>query len=801
MVKKKSKMRKRNNYAAVIYLVVFLIILIVTVAVFAAYKYGDRSKDGSTNIPENQNVAFSKASETVINHIESVAEKAQYWTQGKALQSLPKNPINGFYYLFDEELESAIIQGQPYLSEIDPLIFSLEFDENDQNSLVILDSEDKQCVPIMREDVLKINCPIKLKTSDPTNIPTNDIGYVEIRAKHEKGKVMTLSWSANEFGINQSHMDIYTIPDGEFHVYLIKADIVMRNAVDSKDNIQRLLLKLTDTDQDTVEIDYIRMLSRKKNYVETPVGLDYQVKADEMRKVIYTQIPISLSYTFNVPSDNVVLSFGLGILENNPVAVAVDINDKELFSERIQSSSKWHDYKFTLAGYSGESVNIVFRTESDEANIVFWSNPVLYAKPREKFNVIFIIEDALRADHLSSYGYYRNTTPIKDALAKKGILFKNAFSQATTTRPSVPAYMTSLYPTATGVWNFNQRLDDNYLTLAEVMSNQGFQTTAFTENPNAGPVAGLHQGYDYLFEQDQGPPEWIYRDAVVEWIENNRDRNFFLYLHLIDPHGVYDPPEEYRMWFDDSSEELDSDEYVDAEWVSKPTKEGRIGLYDGEIRNNDQWFSVFLEKLEEMDLIDHTLIVFTADHGEFLGEHDMWGHRPPSYRQVLNVPLIMHYPKGLPKNRVVTQNVQLIDIMPTILDLAQIDKDPLLLEGQSLVPLINNQDMDFWNNRIIVSEEALNKYGQDDTSIWGSIFYLDNHILHSPKLKTIHYNFMEDLEEEQGIIVKNPDEYISFFNALQLNNRNIRISISKEEGAIEYDPDALEQLKALGYLN
>ena len=134
-------------------------------------------------------------------------------------------------------------------------------------------------------------------------------------------------------------------------------------------------------------------------------------------------------------------------------------------------------------------------------------------------------------------------------LIKKGVLFLNAFSKAAKTRPTCPSIMTSLYPTATGVWNFSEMLDDRYLTLAEIMRNQGFATASFIQNDNAGPYAGLHQGFSNLFDAETMGSRDVemYSKKLYGWIEANRDRNFFLYLHLIDPHGVYDPPKPFDV--------------------------------------------------------------------------------------------------------------------------------------------------------------------------------------------------------------------------------------------------------------
>ena len=161
-----------------------------------------------------------------------------------------------------------------------------------------------------------------------------------------------------------------------------------------------------------------------------------------------------------------------------------------------------------------------------------------------------MIEDAERADHLSVYGYPTETTPFKEQLmAERGVLFEHAVSNAEKTRPSAGAYMTGLYPTTTGLWYFSDVLSDRMLTWAEIMRAQGYLTVAFTQNGNVGPFAGMQQGFDRMIDASAlaaATEEAFTSEQVTRFLEENKDRNFFLYLHAIDPHAAYDPPQPYR---------------------------------------------------------------------------------------------------------------------------------------------------------------------------------------------------------------------------------------------------------------
>ena len=409
---------------------------------------------------------------------------------------------------------------------------------------------------------------------------------------------------------------------------------------------------------------------------------------------------------------------------------------------------------------------------------------------------------------MSCYGYSRATTPLTDKFAEKGAVFLNAFSQATKTRPSCPSIMTSLYPSATGVWNFFEHLHDNYLTIAEIMRAQGFQTASFLQNGNAGPLAGLHQGFSYVvhdFDRENRSRSMFKK--VSDWIEIHNKANFFLYLHLLDPHGPYDPPDEYRYWYEeiDSGGDVLNKDFMfhDPGWVENPTVEGRRALYDGEISHNDFNFNSLLKKLDELNLTDKTLVIVISDHGEHLGEHNLWEHKPPGYVQVIKTPIIMVYPREIPGKITIRQPVQNIDVMPTILELAGIRDQDLLLEGESLLSLINEENLDFWNNRIALSEEVVFKTGKEDARPLASIIFKGTHILKTIDKTMVKFNYLEDEAENVSMNIEESERafYTSFIQQIQNNNTKIWKTLTGGgEKAINYDPETVKQLKALGYV-
>jgi arylsulfatase len=539
-----------------------------------------------------------------------------------------------------------------------------------------------------------------------------------------------------------------------------------------------------------------------------------------------------------MPKKKAFLKFGMGALKKDvplqfEIQIQSDNKQKVLFSKKIATLDKWQDATIDLSEYSNQKVEISFFVKGSKSNIAFWSNPLIYTPPDQRLNVIIVLEDALRSDRLSCNGNPRETTPVKDEFAKKGIIFSNAFSQSTNTRSSCPSFMTSLYPSTTGIWNASEVLNDRYLTLAEIMRSQGFATALFTQNVNAGPNVGLHQGFSTIFDPELSGSRshHIYDGAILKkWLTDNNDRNFFLYLHLLDPHGPYDPPEEftinYRKHSIGGKKTVKRDKLFDPEWLEMPTVESRNFLYDEEVRYNDLNFKKFLNLLHKEKLFNDTLLIFISDHGEYLGEHALWDHIPPGYRHVLHVPMIMVYPKRFPKNKRIQQTVQLLDVMPTILDVASIKKDNLLIEGDSLVSIINGEKIDFWNNRFCISEEVKFKR-KEDTSVYGSVFYKNWHILNSDKLndtisyklKSFNQNLYETLQLETRVfnLSKDKSEHYDLINYLfdiyfnykvqtfmeKYRKQNLitwRTLTKDTEQTIKYDPASLKQLRSLGYI-
>ena len=286
------------------------------------------------------------------------------------------------------------------------------------------------------------------------------------------------------------------------------------------------------------------------------------------------------------------------------------------------------------------------------------------------FNVVIITTDTTRADHLGCYGNRGIETPVLDQLAREGILCSQAITPSPSTLPAHSSLMTGLYPYRHGARsNGTFRVADGITTLAERLKSQGYRTGAAISAFVLDSRFGLDRGFDsydddltrglkYSVHMFRERAAELTNEVAVKWLRENAQQPFFLWVHYFDPHAVYLPPEPFR-----------------SRYAEEP--------YDGEIAYVDSQIGALLTQLEELGVRDKTLVVYTADHGEGLGEHGEFTHSLLAYDGTLRVPLIFHAPRGLPSGKVITRQTSLVDVMPTVLSLLG-DESPGDLDGIDL---------------------------------------------------------------------------------------------------------------------
>ena len=320
-------------------------------------------------------------------------------------------------------------------------------------------------------------------------------------------------------------------------------------------------------------------------------------------------------------------------------------------------------------------------------------------------NILVIGIDTLRPDHLGCYGYGRATSPAIDGLAADGVLFENTVSQSPWTLPSFGTVFTSLYPSQHGAMSAVTSLRESFPTLATILKERGYATGAVVNASVLRPEFGLDRGFDYY---DPTPAKGRRADgttdAVLDWIDQHKDEPFLMFAHYFDPHEPYAPPAPYDTLFfpeydgsigntfvlHDYFPDVMGMNFEDMKTLTADDWEHIKALYDGEIAFTDREVDRLLKGCEERGLLDRTIIVFLSDHGEEFFEHDGFGHGHTLFSEVIRVPLIISYPRSLPRGKRIVEQVRLVDIMPTVLDLleARVDEP---FEGSSLVPLLTGQ--------------------------------------------------------------------------------------------------------------
>jgi arylsulfatase A-like enzyme len=450
--------------------------------------------------------------------------------------------------------------------------------------------------------------------------------------------------------------------------------------------------------------------------------------------------------------------------------------------------------------------------------------------PRHGPNIILIISDTLRADHLGSYGYFRDTSPHIDALGADGVVVRNVIAQAPATIPSVPALLTSNYASR----SYDPSRDvipQHGTTLAEALREHGYRTAAFSSNPLVSArksqhgLGGIDRGFG-LFDDSVAYGEdaagwsdqWRSASGIVnkaiKWLEGaTPGKKFFLYLHIMDPHDVYWPPRRFRSRYHAGyrgkediakgrpavyEQQILKGEEVD---LRRRDIEHLVALYDAEVAYVDVQVGRLLEKLERMGLREDTLVVVTSDHGEEFFEHGGLKHGFTLYQEVIVVPLLMRYPGALPSEKIVDGAVvQLIDVAPTILDLAGLPI-PEEMTGASLVPRILGDRST--SRRYAITETPYTGAKAVVTDRWKYI----HHFGGAPWRKDLADRYYEgtelyDLKEDPGERENCVDEHEDV--AARLHELLVRDLPEAQQERLgegsELGEEARQRLRSLGYV-
>jgi len=313
-------------------------------------------------------------------------------------------------------------------------------------------------------------------------------------------------------------------------------------------------------------------------------------------------------------------------------------------------------------------------------------------------SVVLITIDTLRADVLSAYGYERETSPAIDALAERGLLFERAYAPSPWTWPSTASILTGLTPPEHGLLDYEScYLSDELVTLAEAFQHAGFTTAAYAANPLIVANKNFDQGFERFKAFEWSPAREVMPEAL-RFLERKGHLRFFLYLHLIDPHGPYEPEIEFReAWAPPEPEGMGREHrpfapLLKAWYAGEAFDDERLwrmtaykkALYDGEVATVDRQIGELLNKLDELDLTETTIVALTSDHGEEFLENGMLAHGKQLYDGSVRVPLILAGP-GIPEGERSSARVENRHVGGTLLELADVEPSVRYPHGQNLV--------------------------------------------------------------------------------------------------------------------
>lgn len=450
-------------------------------------------------------------------------------------------------------------------------------------------------------------------------------------------------------------------------------------------------------------------------------------------------------------------------------------------------------------------------------------------------NVIVVLIDALRRDHMSFWGYPRPTSPNLDRFLRESFAFEQAYTPSNWTVTSVASIFTGMYPTSHGVYGDQSRIPNLALTLAEHFQTYDYCTGAFVANPIVDEQHGFAQGFETFFPEP--PLWWTYhgRTAVerigrrlmgatetstwripvtakinrrfFRWLDGDTRRPRFAYIHYLDPHGPYEPPEALREAvapgappgppetpaFLDYSQSLDCRDWRCLEnppQLAATALTGMVANYDGEIRYTDQLFGELLDGLRKRGLLETSHLLLLTDHGEEFFDHQGWRHSYSIYEEVSGAVMAYRPPGGLPGGRIVHRPVATIDLTRTLLDVLGLEQPPHQ-QGRSIPEITGVGEPSQGTGVLCELPPYLFSLRMGDWKL----------IRRGPVSEPVWelYNVSRDPSEQSDLAAAAPDTLVRVRDLLEALLLGLSRDSLGETESIK-DPEALDRLRALGYI-
>jgi arylsulfatase A-like enzyme len=446
-------------------------------------------------------------------------------------------------------------------------------------------------------------------------------------------------------------------------------------------------------------------------------------------------------------------------------------------------------------------------------------------------NVLLIVIDTLRADHLGCYGYDRPTSPVLDGLAADGLLFERAFAQSSWTKPATASLLTGRCPSQHQTSSETARLPDAETTIAERLRPLGYRTAVVSANPWISPEYGFDQGVDdFVSIYDErfarltlfmpllrrasylaGDRMHVYNrvkyavlgelsttdrdtklvDEALHWLGLHGRTSFFLYLHMMSPHHPYDPPPPFDRFVPDRTRRAVKNYphksyrfFEGGEALAPADLADMVARYDGDVLYADSEVGRLLAGLDRLSLASTTAVVVTADHGEEFFDHGNWGHGQSVYNELLRVPLIVRLPGDGPRGTRVSRPVSHDALVPTLLDLAQAPREP------SSCSLVHAADA-----CADPLAELIYRYGEARALVQGEWKLV--HLHDGASRRTALYDLATDPAEHQALPLDQPDA-VRLTTELEHRIETAHRDRSSATTAV-VDEETRRRLKSLGY--
>lgn len=562
---------------------------------------------------------------------------------------------------------------------------------------------------------------IEARTTDP--ITYLDVAY---SVRETPGEDPDEQWPLIYFADGTN-----VISDGEVQTYRLEAEPEEA----PHEPIRELGIEVGSVDPASIEIRSVTWVPLDALYAETGVGVRSVAAAPatsfgRRRRTLFAHAPARLDYPIRVPAGGH-LDVALAA-HGAPLAMTIELAEaggspRLLVEEAIEPGGPWRQRSVDLSRWAGRE--IVLTLASDTAagrGVALWGSPTVSGREiASRPNVILYVIDGASAGQMSLHGYNRRTTPHLEAIASEGVVFERAYSNSTWTTPSTASFMTSLHHSVLGAYHGKPLpIPDEAVTMAQRFHRAGYHTGVFTTNPNAGSLSGLERGVDAFRDHRAGEDaasSVALHEEFWRWRAAYPDGPYWVHFQTTDVHPPHHPPPPFaglfvpaerreRFWNDFEQVEMpwnhDSasvhehyrEELERAEIDSHDFYDRMRGLHDEAMAHQDYQLGRLVERLRATGEWERTLLVVASDHGHPAASYPRFGRglldpQPPPWEGALlgafstHIPMVFVWPERIPGGRRIAAPVSMIDLLPTLLELAGLPA-PEITQGRSLAPLL-----------------------------------------------------------------------------------------------------------------